>query len=561
MRNRFPADDILEILSIDTDANNFYDVFFAEAKDRGLDLPALDDSSDLGKDQDVVKAVCALALRFVKHDEYSGTRTTMCQHNDISVDKAYRLSKFLNSTDAIRREADNVYKGCERIIAIFQYEDNDNDSSIAIRVMEETEGKKGETIEVRVDGNKKKVSASNTGIESIDELLDEIGADLDEWKVVDSTVKCHEQGMKLKEVAGYDDNNNPYFTYTPFTHNLWSYHVELERREVEPVEFKPLKPVEVTVSDSYCTQNVHSTAPELETTLLIPDPQIGFARELRRGKYKPLHDRRALDLVLQVAANTNPDRIVILGDWLDLAEWTKKFTREPEFRETTQPALAEGNWWIKQLRLMFPDAPIHFLPGNHEQRVQKSLANHYEQAYDITMAGRMDAAPLVSIDSMLGLSDLDVEIEDPYPNGEVWINDWAKCIHGEIARKNPGKTVKELIKNETVTMIQGHVHRVELKSRMVRDRDQNMPIFGFSPGCLCRTETGIVPAASAEMNWQQGFGFIHADPKGHFHDIDQIRIMDGACMYQGQYYVANNRVPEIREDTDYGDRLIDAYEV
>jgi hypothetical protein len=560
MRNKFAADKILDILSLDVDPNDFYDSFFSEARDRNIDLPALDEDSDLGEDKDVVKGICALALRFVKSMEYGDVRTRMCSDRNISVDKAYRLSKFLSNTDQLHKESDNVYKGCERIIAVYQHDDEDS-SGVAIRVMDERDGRKQERIEVEVDGNKSHVSASNTGITSIDELIDEAGIDLDRWKIVDSTVKSHDQGMKLKEIAGYDDNDNPYFTYTPFTHTLWSYTVELEKQEVDPVEFSPLKPVEVSVSSTYETNEVHTVSPGLESTMLVPDPQIGFERDLRRGTFSPLHDRRAMDLMLQIAADSQPDRIVFLGDWLDLAEWTKKYTREPEFREVTQPSLAEGSWWLKQLRMMLPDIPMHFLPGNHEQRVRDSLANHYEHAYDISAAGRMDAAPLVSIDSMLELSEKDIEVEDPYPNGEVWLNDWAKCIHGEIARKNPGKTVKKLIENETVTIVQGHVHRMELKSRMIRDRGDSVPIYGFSPGCMCRTETGIVPSASAQMNWQQGLGFIHVDPDGYFHDIEPIRIMNGACMYRDKYYTANDQVDNIRKDTEYGDRLERAYDL
>src|SRR5690606_38918294 len=47
------------------------------------------------------------------------------------------------------------------------------------------------------------------------------------------------------------------------------------------------------------------------------DHQIGF-RRLDDGTLDPFHDQRAMDIFTQVCANYQPDKIQILGDFLDL---------------------------------------------------------------------------------------------------------------------------------------------------------------------------------------------------------------------------------------------------
>lgn len=107
------------------------------------------------------------------------------------------------------------------------------------------------------------------------------------------------------------------------------------------------------------------THPNLRCAAIIPDMQVGFKRSLRDGSLEPFHDRAAIDVAWQIirAEAGRLSEIVLLGDNLDLPEWSLKFTRSPEVYWTTQPSLVELAWWYAQL----PSGPkIHAIEGNHE---------------------------------------------------------------------------------------------------------------------------------------------------------------------------------------------------
>ncbi len=54
------------------------------------------------------------------------------------------------------------------------------------------------------------------------------------------------------------------------------------------------------------------------------------------GYDTPYHNEAVLKIILDIAARLQPDRMDIIGDILDLAEWSDKYLRSPEMMETTQ---------------------------------------------------------------------------------------------------------------------------------------------------------------------------------------------------------------------------------
>ena len=68
---------------------------------------------------------------------------------------------------------------------------------------------------------------------------------------------------------------------------------------------------------------------ETSKTVVLADPQIGFRKNHNTNELVPFHDRGVLDVALQITWQINPDTVVINGDWLDMSEWSDKFTREP----------------------------------------------------------------------------------------------------------------------------------------------------------------------------------------------------------------------------------------
>ena len=109
---------------------------------------------------------------------------------------------------------------------------------------------------------------------------------------------------------------------------------------------------------------------DLETIVILPDPQIGYLR-LSDGEMIACHDEDAMDVALQITRHAKPHRIVNLGDFLDLPEWSSKFLVLPEFVMTTQPTLDRAHRFLAEQRAVAPDAEMVLIAGNHDDRLGK----------------------------------------------------------------------------------------------------------------------------------------------------------------------------------------------
>ena len=133
---------------------------------------------------------------------------------------------------------------------------------------------------------------------------------------------------------------------------------------------------------------------DVELCLIIPDPQIGYRRG-RDGLLEPLHDRRVLDLALQLASAWQPDLIVCLGDVFDFAELSTKYPTPVSMLDTTQPSIAEGRWWLATFRATAPNAEIVVIEGNHDLRLS-TAARNAAPALEVVQ-GVADAAPALDL--------------------------------------------------------------------------------------------------------------------------------------------------------------------
>ena len=81
----------------------------------------------------------------------------------------------------------------------------------------------------------------------------------------------------------------------------------------------------------------------------------------------PFQDEAALAVALKIAKAAKPDRIWLLGDFLDFAP-VSRFRDAARYRHTIQDEFDLLIAWLKKVRRTFPDVPIEYLLGNHEHR-------------------------------------------------------------------------------------------------------------------------------------------------------------------------------------------------
>ncbi len=383
--------------------------------------------------------------------------------------------------------------------------------------------------------NSLKIFSKSRRIKTLDDLIEACEIDEVVWLIERHKINKWEVGAKLpNEFGDMEITTSPLFQVT-----AW-----MIRRS--PIAIDPVvSPVVITVSRTPKVKKVESGA--LLNALALPDPQCGFYKSLRTGKLTPFHDRAALDVALQIAQEYDIQKTIWLGDLMDLAEFTDKFIRSPNYFWSTQPAAIECKWWLTQFVDANPKGEHFAMEGNHDKRLQDQLIKHFKEAFKLRAVDELEGAPLMSIPKILALHDIGMQWIEDYPNGEVWINDQLVCEHGATARAKSGATVSAMAVDATVSRVFGHTHRLECATKTIHERTGARTVKVWSMGCLCRID-GVVPGVKERQNWQQALGFIEYLPTGE-HEITPIEIHDGRAIFRGKIYEARDRVEQLKDDT------------
>lgn len=401
-------------------------------------------------------------------------------------------------------------------------------------------------VQIREQGNVREIVSTSERITTLEQLLDYCQVNPNEWIVERHEINKWEAARKDTrkdltfgggQVEGYVQDSGG-FNVEP----LFQVKVTLVRRKPQAIQ-PVIKPV--TVVANYV--DIEPPTRKLKAALILPDPQFGFSRNIHNNRLTPFHDRRALDAVWQIAKKINPDVSLFLGDINDLSAWSDKFIRMPEFYFTTQPSLIESAWYIGRIKSA-TWGDTYVLDGNHDVRMEVQIVKHLTEAYQLRPADKLDAGAVMGLDNLLGLTRMGVIYVPGYPDGEVWLNDTTKVIHGVTVRGGPGQTASAVVRAANETTIFGHIHRNEMASRTIRTRDGLRYVTAYSPGCLCRID-GVVPGSSKDSQWQQGAAVVWYDEEvSHIQPID---IQDGCAFFNGEVFVGRDYVEDLKRDTDW----------
>jgi hypothetical protein len=293
-----------------------------------------------------------------------------------------------------------------------------------------------------------------------------------------------------------------------------------------------------------------SPTPAAQRVFLWPDTQIGFYRSVQTGELTPMHDLAAVDVALQMLHSFRADRVVILGDLLDLAGLSR-WLQLAEFQHTLQPALQYTYILLAKIRsIVGANCVIDYLAGNHERRMSEYIAKNAIAAHGIrnvekdltkvnphTLLPTTWDWPALSIPKLLHLEDLGIKYSAEYPGGEVWLNDRNVCTHP------PEKSTRKEIR---ANVYHGHIPRATVDTVTVHNRHDS-PEFSMVAvpglmGCgditdkssLSRTQT---TSSGSRMNWQQGVGTLLIFDE--YHEAFEIgRIKNGWGSLGGQQFFA-----------------------
>jgi len=285
----------------------------------------------------------------------------------------------------------------------------------------------------------------------------------------------------------------------------------------------------------------NAPAREHKLAMKCADTQIGY-RVLPDGTLDPFHDERAMALFVEVCRIYHPDKITVLGDFLDLAS-QGRFAQEASFARTTQPSIDAGHRFLAELRAVCPDAEIVIVEGNHDLRMQNFIETNALAAFGLKRADMPDEWPVMSLPYLLRLAELNVKYIDAYPAATDWDNDLTRNIHGTKANSKGSTMAQYVHQLPHVNTWAGHTHRAEIVYRTVLGaRGEAIESYAANPGVLCRVD-GAVPSVNGAIgasgiptpvveDWQQGFGMLYYTDTESWPSVH--RIKDGATILDGR---------------------------
>lgn len=223
----------------------------------------------------------------------------------------------------------------------------------------------------------------------------------------------------------------------------------------------------------------------------------------------PNHDEQALTVALEYGLDNNANCIVIGGDLLDNAPFTR-FTTPPD-KKKAREYFDMAIDFLAALRANFPEALIVYMEGNHDRWYTDWLINNCAVIFD---------DPYYQLEARLGLDEFEIEFLKEnvmVKAGKLPMLHGHTIIRGIFAPVNAARGAYLRSKHN---LLIGHTHQVSMHS----EKDiSGKATKTWSTGCLC-----VVPPAYDPHNTKQthGFAWITTQKGGDF-TVNNFEIIDG----------------------------------
>lgn len=205
----------------------------------------------------------------------------------------------------------------------------------------------------------------------------------------------------------------------------------------------------------------------------------------------PFHDNIALEAMFNRFEEENVDSILINGDLLDFYQLSfhEKDPRQVHFKNEIEA----GKEFLAYIRARFPDIPIYYITGNHENRFERYL--------------RIKAAELLDIDEcrldvILHVAEYRIEVI-PF-RSKVVFGDYT-IEHGDkipgAGGVVPARTLLMRLKSNSIV---NHFHKSSESSQRVFGVGEPTMIKAYSLGCLC----DLNPEYMEINEWNHGFAIM-----------------------------------------------------
>ena len=232
-------------------------------------------------------------------------------------------------------------------------------------------------------------------------------------------------------------------------------------------------------------------------------------------EHLPFIDKKADELVKLFLKDLKPDKIIFLGDFIDLWQ-ISKFDRSVYRQNTLQDDIQNAHEYLREFRDLFPKQEIIYLFGNHEERISK---------YTFRVAPELEG--LIYLDKMLKLKELKIKHykkqTDVHREGDLLFT------HGTVVSQDSGMTCRRMLKKYGMSIIHGHTHR--LGSHFKTD------YYGmrgaWENGSLCDS-TLAEEWRMGIADWQMGFSVVTI--LGNRFHVQQVPIIRNKIFFGDTLY-------------------------
>ncbi len=253
----------------------------------------------------------------------------------------------------------------------------------------------------------------------------------------------------------------------------------------------------------------------MKTTLIIPDIQY------------PYHDKVALDKLIRVASDIQPDQIIQIGDGIDfpqVSQWSKGTAGE--YADTLQQHI---DGFRADVLVPFREAAkkskILWVEGNHDLRVRDFIRKY--------------AAPLgplrnLEIPALFEIDELDIK----YVKGPVRIGTNVLAIHGHESGGYSASASAWDVKfrnryGSDKSFVFGHTHQPFLITRSYGYGGKVTPRFTLNAGSIMDPVAATYVKDGA-VNWQMSFALLRDDGKRVWPEL--VTMVDRLFYVSGKRY-------------------------
>jgi hypothetical protein len=267
--------------------------------------------------------------------------------------------------------------------------------------------------------------------------------------------------------------------------------------------------------EEYDSPPLSSITNDTETRLKGSITHLNFAVDkpvrilVSNDYHAPYHDKKALGILLKFIEWYQPDYHILAGDIWDFYQLSS-FNQNPKFKANLQSDLNIGKQIIKEQQKASPKTKYIFIPGNHEERLQRFIWRNADVL-------NLDC---LELENVLGLDEMNIRTAPP--DEGLMINDVFMVYHGSLVRKFSGWTAKAEYEKNGCCGMSGHCHRGGDHRRTNRGGDWGW----WENYCLCRLD----PEYIKHPDWQQGFRAVT------FFGQREFRVADMAIINNKAYY-------------------------